>query len=545
MPTLDEVIQKLGGLNTAARKKVVATAKAATRGMTWIPNPGPQTDAYLSLADILLYGGEAGGGKSQLAIGWGVNEAENGIVFRRELTQTDGLEKDGKTIIKATAGFNGTDREWTWPSGKSFKIGAMRQADSWNDHAGRERDYMAFDEGGEFLEIQVASIIAWLRAPAGKRTRVIIPSNPPRTSEGLWLIDWFAPWLDEKHPLYPQPEGHLLWALLISKPDGSCVTHWVEGPGEYEVEGERYTAMSRTFIRASLTDNPYRNNPEYIAKLQALPEPLRSQLLHGDFKAGLKDNANQCIPTSWARAAQQRWTDNQPADVPMCSMGVDCTGGGDDPMVIAPRFDGWYPNLIKIPGAEIPQEKLGSYAAGFVVAHRKDGALVIVDMGGGYGGPLYGHLHDNDIACSGYKGAAATTRRSRDGKLQFTNTRSAAYWGFREALDPDQPGGSPIKLPPDNRLLAGLTCPTFEVTPNGIKVEPKVTRNNQGKVIGGVMAKLGFSPDEADAVVMAWFEGPKETTQALEWIERAEMKRGLGRTPRVLPRGRDPLSARR
>jgi hypothetical protein len=120
--------------------------------------------------------------------------------------------------------------------------------------------------------------------------------------------------------------------------------------------------------------------------------------------------------------------------------------------------------------------------------------------------------------------------------LKFVNTRSAAYWQFREALDPDQPGGSPIRLPNEPRLLAGLTAPTFEVTPNGIKIEPKVKRDERGRVTGGVMAKLGFSPDEADAVVMAWFAGPKEITHAMEWMDR--------RVPPKVILSRAPLSAR-
>jgi hypothetical protein len=71
--------------------------------------------------------------------------------------------------------------------------------------------------------------------------------------------------------------------------------------------------------------------------------------------------------------------------------------------------------------------------------------------------------------------------------------------GFREALDPGQPGGSPIALPPDPKLVADLTAPTFEVTPNGIKAEPKEK----------VCERLGRSTDRGDAVVMAWFEGPR------------------------------------
>lgn len=516
--------------------------------MRWVPNPGAQTEAYLSAADVLLFGGRSGGGKSHLELGIGINDAQTGIIFRRELTQTDGLEREGKLIIGNDAGFNGQDLEWTWASGKSLKLGAMRSAEDWMSHAGRERDYMAFDEGGEFLETQVASIMAWLRAAPGKRTRAVIGSNPPRTAEGLWLIKWFAPWLDRTHPLYPAPPGALLWAIHVSDGDETKVI-WVDGPGIYEHEEEQYTAKSYTFIPATLADNPFRNTPEYRAQLQSLPEPLRSQLLHGDFGAGLKDSANQAIPTAWVMAAIARWQPRPPSGVPMCTIGVDASGGGEDPMVQAIRHDGWFAPLIKTPAKEIPAERAGSYAAGLVLSHRRDAALVVVDLGGGYGGPLYEHLCVNEIETVGFKGAEESTRRSRDGKLRFTNKRSAAYWAFREALDPDQPGGSPIALPDDSRLIAGLTAPTFEVTANGIKLEPKVVRGSTGKVTGGVMRKLGFSPDEADAVVMAWHEGPRESTHALEWANSIEMGTGKykhGRRHQVTAlMGRQPLTGKR
>lgn len=533
MSAIAEYASVLGAMPKAKRDKVVAEAIKKV-GERWVPNEGPQTQAYFSQADILLYGGQAGGGKSQLVIGWGVNESQTGIIFRRELSQTDGLERDGKLIIKERARFNGQSLEWTWASGKTLKLGGMQMADSWIAHAGRERDYVGFDEGGEFLEIQVASIMAWLRAPTGKRTRMIIASNPPRSAEGLWLIEWFAPWLDETHELYPAAPGDLRWAVYVSQSDGTGRTIWVDGPGEYTIEGETYTAKSRTFIPASLEDNPYRNNPEYRATLQNLPEPLRSQLLYGDWKAGLKDHANQVVPTEWVKAAMDRWTPRPPEGIPMCAIGVDASGGGDDPMVQAIRHDYWYAPLIKTPGAEIPRDRPGSYAAGLVLANRRDRAVVIVDLGGGYGGPLYEHLRTNDIEALGYKGAEATIRRTKDKKLGFTNTRSAAYWAFREALDPTQPGGSRIALPKDQRLLAGLTAATFEITPRGIQVEPKVRRNEKGKVSGGVMAKLGFSPDESDAVVMAWWAGPKEITHALEWATQREQRRPLNRRPEVV-----------
>lgn len=541
MGLLDELLARFEEQPPEAKREIVQHIEQARRaeGLLWAPNPGPQTEAYFSQADILLYGGQAGGGKSHLELGWAINEASNGIIFRRELTQTDGLEAEGKKIFGNRAGWNGSDHEWTWqgPDGvRTLKLAGMREPDSWMAHAGRERDYLAYDEAGEFLEQQVASMFAWLRSESGKRTRMILASNPPRTSDGLWMFDWFAPWLDDAfaNPALP---GELRWAVYITNPDGSGRTIWVDGPGEYTIDGEQYTAMSRTFIPASLEDNPYRNTPEYRAKLQSLPEPLRSQLLKGDFKAGLSDQANQVIPTAWVRAAQERWKPTPPEGIPMCAIGVDPACGGEDNLVMAPRYDNYFAALHVIPGKEIPQDKSGSFSAGIIVSIRRDNALPVVDCSGGYGNSLVNHLADNLIESYAYKGAAGTTKRTKkspDGSgvtFGFTNTRSAAYWAMREALDPDQPGGSTVALPPDKRLLAGLCAPTFEVTSKGIKVEPKSKREGGVK---GVVERLGWSPDEADAVVMANWSGARWSSHATDWLNRQHQKQMRGMQPKVV-----------
>lgn len=533
---LNELLGLLEKRPAAAKREFVQQAHAVTKER-WVPNPGPQTDAYLSDADILLYGGQAGGGKSQLMLGWGVNEASSGIIFRRELTQTDGLENDGKKII-GQRGWNGQDHEWTFGDGRTLKLGGMRDANSWMAHAGRERDFYGFDEAGEFLEIQVASLSAWLRAPPGKRTRVVLASNPPRTSDGYWMLDWFGPWIDEEHPLYPTEPGKLLWACYVSgaDPDQPGTMYWVEGPGEYIIDDEPRTAKSYTFIPASLEDNPFRNTPEYRAQLQNLPEPLRSQLLKGDFKAGLADQAYQVIPSAWVRAAQRRWKPEPPDQIPMCAIGVDPSGGSTDDMTMAPRFDSYFARIIKVPAKNIPEGKVSTHQGGLIIAERRDGALPVIDMGGGYGGGIYNHLNDNEIECYPYKGAEATTRRTEDKKFTFWNVRAAAYWALREALNPDQPGGSPVQLPPDKRLLAGLCAPTYKITARGIQITPKT--KNEGTGEKGILEILGWSPNEADAVVMANWAGPRMSTHALEWIDgpktgrRAKRKRGTA--PQVI-----------
>lgn len=525
MSVLDDIVAKLTNMPPAEFQKVgdevMATAKK------FLPNEGPQTQAYYSKADVLLYGGQAGGGKSFLSLGLAINDHQRSVIFRRELSQTDGLEADGKSLIGLDASFNGQDMEWAWADGRSLKLAGMKEADDWIKHAGRERDLICFDEAGEFLKVQVASLLGWNRGPEGQRCRVVLASNPPRGADGAWMMEWFGPWLDKKHA-FPAMPGELRWAIFV---DGD--PQWVNSPDWVEMGGEKYKPLSLTFVPAKLSDNPYRDTPEYRSRLNSLPEPLRSQLLYGDFSIGTKDAANQLIPTAWIHAAQAKWKSEPPEDIPCCALGVDASGGGEDPMVIAIRHDGWYDEIVEIPGKEIPMDRAGSYCAGQVISYRREQAMVVLDLGGGYGGSMYEHLKANAIETKGFKGAESTTRRSRDGKLKFTNKRTAAYWQFREALDPGQPGGSPISLPPSQKLLADLAAPTFEVTAHGIKAEEKKK----------VCARLGRSTDSGDAVVMAWFEGPRETTDALEWIEQRPMR--LNRRPQIVSGGRQPLSARR
>lgn len=520
MSLLDEITAKLAGMPEDQRADLVEQVMCATGHMRFVPLPGPQTDAYYCEADVLLYGGQAGGGKSYLLMGLAAQEHRSSIIFRRDGTQTDGLEKTGKEIIGAGARFNGTGREWSWADGRSVKLAGMLQPDDWNKHAGRERDLIGFDEAGEFLRTQVASLLAWLRGPEGQRTRMVLASNPPRSADGYWLKEWFAPWLDIQFP-NPAAPGELRWAVMTS--DGEPI--WVEGPEPVLYEGEEVSPLSFTFIPAALADNPYRDTPEYRSKLQGLPEPLRSQLLRGDFGAGMEDGADQCIPTDWVKQAQERWTPQPPIGVPMCSLGVDVAQGGNDQTTIAIRRDGWFADLIAIPGVQTPS---GADVAGHVIAKRLDGAKVIVDLGGGWGGDALAHLVKNDVDAIGYMGVKASFARTRDNQLRFSNERTQAYWRLREALDPYQPGGSPIMFPPDRELLADLTAPTYK-TGSGkggmvISLEPK----------DALVKRLGRSPDRGDAVAMAWTAGEKAISDAKEWKERQVGRLRHGQRPVVV-----------
>ncbi len=517
MSLLDDVLERLNSLPEEERKSVVDTAVAATRHMKFVPLPGPQTDAYLSDADVLLYGGQASGGKTALLVGLS-QEHKRTILFRRESSQTDGLEAFAKEVF-GSQGFNGTDLEWNWPDHRSLKLAGMKEATDWNKHAGRERDLIGFDEAGEFLREQVSSLLAWNRGPTGQRARIVLASNPPRSADGYWMTEWFAPWLDQNHPMRAAP-GELRYAIMI---DGSPM--WVDGPEDCFVDGEQRAVLSFTFIPAALSDNPYRDTAEYRAKIDSLPEPLRSQLKYGDFSAGVQDDLNQCIPTEWVKDAQRRWKPQPIPGIPMCSIGVDVAQGGTDKTVIAIRYDDWFAPLVSVPGSETPG---GADVAGRVMAKRLDNAKVIVDLGGGWGGDALKHLAGNGVDATGYMGVKDSHRRTSDNQLHFANVRTEAYWSLREALDPSQVGGATMQLPDDKELLADLTAPKFE-TKSGkggmvIHLEPK----------DKLVARLGRSPDKGDAVIMAWWSGAKAITDATMW--RKDMNRLRSHNSRPAPR---------
>lgn len=521
MSLLDEITERLGVMTPEDKSALVQQMAPVVEKMRFVPLPGAQTEAYLSEADILLYGGSAGCGKSFLSMGLASQEHQHAIVFRRDSTQTDGLERSGKDIIGDSARYNGTSKEWTWPDGRSLKLAGLQYPDDWIKHAGRERDLLSFDEAGEFLREQVASLIAWNRGPPGQRCRILLASNPPRSADGYWLKEWFAPWLDPNFPNRASP-GELRWAVMI---DGSPM--WVDGPDDPAtvVNGEQRQVLSFTFIPAKLSDNPYRDTADYRAKIDSLPEPLRSQLKYGDFSAGVEDDLNQAIPTDWVKQARARWSEARPAGIPQCSIGVDVAQGGTDKTVLAIRYDGWFAPLQSVPGSQTPG---GSDVAGLVLSKRHDNSVVVVDLGGGWGGDALAHLVRNGVDAQGYMGVKESSKRTRDQQLRFANIRTEAYWRLREALDPSQDGGSYIAFPNDDELMADLTAVRFEVKPGkgGMVIHLETKKD--------LVKRIGRSPDRGDAVVMAWYAGAKHATDGM----LVKRERRMTRTPQVIMRKR-------
>ncbi len=488
---LAEITAKLTAMPPAKRKELVQAAERIVGKPVWLPNPGPQTDAYYSTANVLLYGGQGGGGKSDLALGLGLTAHRRTLLMRRKYANLGGLltrvaEIAGKDGLKASP-----PPKFTTADGRLIEFGAAQYLGDEHDWQGQPHDCLAFDEAAQYLEQQVRFLMGWVRSTTpGQRTRTILATNPPLSAEGDWIIGMFRPWLDLTYHR-PAKAGELRWFITDAGKD-----YEVDGPAPVRHGGLELIPKSRTFIPAALADNPYLVDTGYQAELDALPEPIRSAVRDGNFMASRVDDQWQVIPTEWVRAAIARWTPNPPLGIPQSTIAADVAQGGSDNTVVAYRHDGWFGPLAVEPGVNTPD---GASVAGLIVAKRRGTPVVVIDMGGGYGGAALEHLRHNGMDVTAYKGAEGSLGRTVDRTLGFVNKRSEALWRFREALDPSQEGGSPIALPDDPILLSDLTSPRFEVGPRGIKVETKED----------LVKRIGRSPDRGDAVVMCWSDGPQ------------------------------------
>lgn len=494
MSLLDEVLQKYNALSPDEQALLRAEALEATEDMPWVPNPGPQYDAYFSEADELFFGGGAGGGKTDLIIGVSFKHAHSRM-FRRHFKDFDGvggLIPRMAEILGTRAGYHQQQHIWRLGKGREVEFAAFSNAQEAEAYQGRPADLYCYDEITHFEETLFRFLMTWNRsAKPGQRKRVICTGNPPVTAEGRWVIKYWAPWLD---PMYPNPAkpGELRWVTTIAGEDV-----WLDGPEPIEVDGEMVQPRSRTFIPATVDDNPdLAESGEYAAQLAALPEPYRSAFKLGNFHAGLQDDDWQVIPSEWVLKAQERWKVRMAMDKPlgpMTSIGVDVAQGGPDNTVLAPLHKTTFTPLIREKGIDT---KNGAIVAALIVKHLRDGATVNIDCGGGWGNAAFEHLDSNDVNVQACIGAEGTNRRDRSGKFTFKNKRAEWWWSFREALDPES--GDDVALPPDGQLFADLTAVRRKKSEDStvIQIETKAD----------IIKRIGRSPDDGDAVVNAWAE---------------------------------------
>lgn len=462
-----------------------------TKGLPiWMPQVGPQSTAYYSDADIIFYGGSAGGGKTDLLLGLCLTAQEHSIIFRRESVQLTGIEERMTKILGGRTGYNSQTGVWRLPGNRVMELGSVKQPDDWMKYQGRPHDLKAFDEITHFLESQFRTLIGWMRSDnPSVRQRVVCAGNPPTDADGEWVVRFWAPWLDPRHP-NPAKPGELRWYVTDEKgddkevPDGTPV---MVGP-------DLVKPKSRTFINSSVDDNLFLSTTGYKATLQALPEPLRSQMLRGDFQAGRTDPVWQLIPTDWVKAAQERWVEKATKG-PMTCVGFDVARGGQDKSTAARRHGNWFDRMITAPGIVTSD---GPKAAAFITPIIRNGAPIAID-GIGIGTSALDFIKGLRLAVHPVIGSEKSGARDKTGNLRFRNVRAEMYWRLREALDPTSE--DPIALPPDTELLGDLCAVRYKVVTMGEDAGILMRDKDEIREV------LGRSPDKGDAVAMTFAVG--------------------------------------
>jgi hypothetical protein len=481
----------------AFQGEVVAEAKriaAANKRPDWQPNPdkddipNPQRLALECLADELFYGGAAGGGKTDLLVGCAFIQHQRAAIFRRVYPNLEEIIDRSIEIVGDSKRYNRVARVWRLPYCR-LEFESCQHEDNKKQQQGRPRDFYGFDEITEFTRTQYLFIAGWNRTTdPDQRCRVIVTGNPPTDEAGSWVIDEWEPWLNPDYHDPAEP-GELRWYYH----DGDNIV-WLRNGDPVEVDGETIYPRNRTFIPARLDDNPHlASDNRYRSVLQSMPEPLRSQLLKGDFQVGLGPDPWQVIPTAWVRIAQRRWLETEkPEEATLSGVGVDVARGGRDKTAISKRYITWYDRVEAYPGSKTTDGPIVAELTRQAIGGDETPGYINVDVIG-VGSSAYDSLkamyEDKTFAINAAGGSSYT---DRSGKLKMKNMRAEYYWRMREALDPQF--GDNLALPPGNEIVADLCAARYKITAGGnIQVEEKEA----------IKQRIGRSPDIGEAILLA------------------------------------------
>ena len=254
---------------------------------------GPQMDFMSSQADILIYGGAAGGGKSAGLLIDPLRHLNNkpfrGVIFRREspmITNPGGLWDESASFYgPCFARPNRSLLEWRFPSGMKIKFAHLYLEEDKYAWQGAQFSYLGMDELTHFSEDQFFYLLSRLRSLSGVPGYARATCNPDPDS---WVRKFIAWWIDDQTG-YPIQErsGVLRWFIRV---DDTIV--WADTKEEllekYGIKGradQKVYPKSVTFIPAKLEDNKIlmEKDPSYQANIMAQNKVDRERLGGGNW----------------------------------------------------------------------------------------------------------------------------------------------------------------------------------------------------------------------------------------------------------------------
>jgi predicted phage terminase large subunit-like protein len=252
------------------------------------PHPGPQEAFLKSRANIAIYGGAAGGGKSHaLLLGAliGFDKPKySAVLFRRtypELIGGGSLWARANELYRPMGAKPREDRlDFTFPSGALVEFSHLQHEKNIYAHQSKEYAFCAFDELTHFTESQFWYLLSRNRSTSGIKPHMRGATNPDPAS---WVRSFISWWLDDVTGLaIPERSGVLRWMLRMDDK-----LEWADSQSDLAARfpDDAHRALSVTFVPAKLDDNPalLKVDPQYRDRLMALPRVEREQLLGGNW----------------------------------------------------------------------------------------------------------------------------------------------------------------------------------------------------------------------------------------------------------------------
>lgn len=262
------------------------------------PQPGPQTLFNGTQADIAIYGGAAGGGKSFGLLLDPLRHYKNpvfgGVIFRRtsvQIRNEGGLWDESMMLYpQFLAEPRESYLEWSFPhptnshkNGMSMSFANLEHEKDVHNYQGSQIPWIGFDELTHFSENQFFYMLSRNRSTSGVKPRIRATCNPDPDSWVKTFIRW---WLDDEGR-YARADrsGKVRWFIRLND-----TIHWANSKDEIHQQfgyDEEIIPKSVTFIAAKLSDNKIlmRKDPAYLGNLLAMNRVDRARLKDGDWLA--------------------------------------------------------------------------------------------------------------------------------------------------------------------------------------------------------------------------------------------------------------------
>lgn len=242
---------------------------------TWQPYPGAQTDFLATPAFEALFGGAAGGGKTDCLLMDAVRQIHHpkyrAVIFRRtmtELADADGPIQRSHEWYPALGGvWREGKKMWYFPTGAQIYFHHMEHEEDCYKYQGAQYQYIAFDELTHFTLKQYLYLFSRCRTTVGTGLNIYMrgATNPGGMGHS---------WVKERF-IKKGITNRIGFFLKIKEVDT-------------EVPPGTPGAKTRTFIPATHKDNPSISK-EYVENLLLLSEVERERLLHGNWDAEYKE----------------------------------------------------------------------------------------------------------------------------------------------------------------------------------------------------------------------------------------------------------------